>query len=111
MTKHALGAAFAGATLLATAVAVSAPASAAGGVHRGELAPGCVSQSEYNSLRIGMTRARVHEITGTVGQASAGGPRFQARIYDKCGPSDAWVSLSFRQRDDGSWRLTEKASD
>jgi len=78
---------------------------------QGGLARGCVTNGEYNSVRTGMTRVRVHDLIGTTGLANAGGPRMQARIYDKCGPSDAWVHLTFRHRADGSWRLAEKSAD
>lgn len=110
MTKHAIGASIACAALLAAAAALAAPAaSAAGGASRGDLAPGCVSENEFDQLRDGMTRTRVHNLIGTSGLPNAGGPGMEQRIYDKCGPSDAWATLTFRQRADGPWRLRDKS--
>jgi hypothetical protein len=66
------------------------------------------SDNEYDNLRTGMTRTRVDKLIGTKGQVNGGGQGLEIRVYDACGASDAWVNLTFRQRADGSWRLTGK---
>lgn len=106
MTKHVLGASIATTALFAAGVAVAAPAAAAAGSPR--LAAGCVTQGEYREARIGMSRARVHGIFETAGSVEGGGQRVEIRVYERCGPSDDYASLTYRQGSSNVWRVIEK---
>lgn len=62
--------------------------------------PGCVSRTEFNSIRLGATRARVtavFDIPGRVtGQGGSGGYAFEFREYRPCsGRPYSYVSVDF----------------
>lgn len=81
---------------------IQAPAVQAGG--------GCVTKAEIKKVKIGMSKAKAHQVMGTSGSqftiSKAGGYTLEMRQYKTCAPYDfGSVSLMFE-----NGKLTTKSS-
>jgi hypothetical protein len=74
-------------------------------VGRGD-SPGCVTNAEYNSVRRGLTMARVHRTFDTPGRVDPSNVA-QTRVYRICGVGEG-IYVSYR-RDSSVWRVTGKS--
>lgn len=84
------------------------PAQAANG------SPGCVTRSEYHSIRLGMTPITVKRKFGTGGKVSgtmnANGWRIVLREYQPCNSRYGFVLVSFRSLGNTTARMAQKSA-
>ena len=94
------------ALVILASVLVSAPPARAGtGVdvspNAGAGSPGCVTQAEFEKVRLGMTPRQVSRILGTAGQTLAGfslaGDQYMVKSYDPCRKAQA-VTVDYKNR-------------
>jgi len=71
--------------------------------------PGCVTRSEFDAVRIGATRERVHAVWDTAGVVEGSrGSTDQQRQYRVCSDSKSIVRAEFVKRTDNVWHLIRK---
>jgi len=75
--------------------------------------PGCVSRSEFGSVRLGMTKPRVHGVFDTAGRrvsiATSSTGRFfgEIRMYRRCSRGSSFA-VSWTKRPGGVWKMDAK---
>ena len=88
--KHRVAAGIVAAVLSGLPVLVSAPADAT---------PGCVTKDEYNAVKVGWTKERVHRKFGTTGTRTVysihAGHAIEVRAYDACDMPGSNLMVSF----------------
>lgn len=96
---------------LLAGVAAFAPATASAATHVAAHASGCVTKSEYEKAKKGMTEKRVAQIFGTNGKresrASSGGYVSEIRSYRTCSKYSV-VVIEFDKNPGGTRRLSIK---
>jgi len=95
---------FVAAVLAASTLAVAPPASAD--------TPGCVTRSEFASVKVGMRKSRVHRVFDTAGRrvsiATSTEHYFaEIRMYRRCSRASLFA-VSWIKRPGGLWRMDAK---